>query len=268
VFDEHLKIIKSKLEISNEIKPGTVLITFDDGFKNNYLVAAPILKKHGVNATFFVPACYFESPDILWVDKMLMWVSFVPVGHYTLCENIYIFEADTQRTRVWDAIWQWLLSNFTSKDQLLADMDQSYAFSELTLDPDYRKLRFEALEKHQIEEMADSGNKIGCHSYNHDILSKLSDNELLENFKKCHSHRSDYTVNWFSYPFGRESEVSEKVVEECRNFGYSHAFMNIVNPSGENAFRIPRINMPNTVSKVIIHAKLSGFEALLKKILR
>src|SRR5579863_6664983 len=33
---------------------GRVLLTFDDGFRNNFEVAAPILKKYGAPALFFV----------------------------------------------------------------------------------------------------------------------------------------------------------------------------------------------------------------------
>jgi peptidoglycan/xylan/chitin deacetylase (PgdA/CDA1 family) len=267
-FDQHLEIIKSKLPVGNEIAPGKVLITFDDGYRNNYLVAAKLLKKHEVKATFFVPACYFDSPEILWVDKMLMWLSFVPAGEYQLGGTVYPIGTGNDRSRAWTGIWQSLLNDFALKEQILEDMKTAHDFPDLPMDSEYRKLRFEVLSEVEMEELKTSGNKIGCHSYQHDILAKLAPEELSENFSRCATHAEKYNTRWFSYPFGRESEVSEQVVSQCRDFGYSQAFMNIADSNPNDEFRIPRINMPNSASKTLIHAKLSGFEDLLKRVLR
>lgn len=267
-FDKHLEIIQAKLPISNEISPGKVLITFDDGFRNNYLVAAGILERNGAEATFFVPACYFESPEILWVDKMLMWLSFVPPGEYQLGGVTYPIDTRNDRSQAWSGIWQGLLQDFSLKEQILKEMHTACAFQDLPMDSEYRKLRFEALSEAEMNGLKASGHKIGCHSYNHDILAKLSAAELTENFRKCGAYADRYNSRWFSYPFGRESEVSDQVVSQCRDFGYTQAFMNISNSDPNDEFRIPRINMPNSASKPLIHAKLSGFEDLLKKLLR
>ena len=267
-FDKHLEIIQAKLPISNEISPGKVLITFDDGYRNNYLVAAGILERNGAEATFFVPACYFESPEILWVDKMLMWLSFVPPGEYQLGGVTYPIDTRNDRSQAWSGIWQGLLQDFSLKEQILKEMHTACAFQDLPMDSEYRKLRFEALSEAEMNGLKASGHKIGCHSYNHDILAKLSAAELTENFRKCGAYADRYNSRWFSYPFGRESEVSDQVVSQCRDFGYTQAFMNISNSDSKDEFRIPRINMPNSASKPLIHAKLSGFEDLLKKLLR
>lgn len=50
---------------------GTLSITFDDGYLDNYEVAAPILKKHGLPATFFVTTGFVNSNSIPFWDKEL-----------------------------------------------------------------------------------------------------------------------------------------------------------------------------------------------------
>jgi peptidoglycan/xylan/chitin deacetylase (PgdA/CDA1 family) len=265
-FDQHIAIIKSKLEVCNDIQPGKVLITFDDGYKNNQTVALPILKRHGVSATFFIPASYFDSTEILWVDKMLMWLSFVPLGSYSLAQETYSIESHADREQVWDLLWARLLDNFSLKNSLLEDMTAHHPFADLPLEADYRVMRFEALGREDIDTMKMSGNKIGCHSYNHDILSRLSAEELRDNFNKCEKHRDQYNVDWFSYPFGRANEVNDRVTDQCKESGYSCAFMNIDGFS-DDTYRMTRINLPNSVNKAVIHAKLSGFEANLKRLL-
>lgn len=45
-------------------------LTFDDGLENNFTLALPVLKKHGVPATFFVTGIRSLGYDILWPDLL------------------------------------------------------------------------------------------------------------------------------------------------------------------------------------------------------
>ena len=45
-------------------------ITFDDGFYNNYKIAAPILKKKELYATFYLTTSFIEKNETSWIDKI------------------------------------------------------------------------------------------------------------------------------------------------------------------------------------------------------
>ena len=47
-----------------------VLVTLDDGLKNNYTVAFPVLQEMGVPAAIFLTVDYVGSGEILWVDEL------------------------------------------------------------------------------------------------------------------------------------------------------------------------------------------------------
>ena len=47
-----------------------LLVTFDDGYRDNHDVALPILQRHGVRATFFVATDYVEHRRPFWWDRI------------------------------------------------------------------------------------------------------------------------------------------------------------------------------------------------------
>jgi peptidoglycan/xylan/chitin deacetylase (PgdA/CDA1 family) len=50
---------------------GTISITFDDGYLDNFEVAAPILKRRGLPATFFVTTAFVGTTSVAPWDKSL-----------------------------------------------------------------------------------------------------------------------------------------------------------------------------------------------------
>ena len=78
-FEEQMKIIQNKktfkmeeLKNLNYILPeNSILITFDDGYKNNYTLAYPILKKYNMKATIFLNTRYVgKNEDYLTWDNV------------------------------------------------------------------------------------------------------------------------------------------------------------------------------------------------------
>jgi peptidoglycan/xylan/chitin deacetylase (PgdA/CDA1 family) len=49
-----------------------LLVTFDDGYRDNHDVALPILLRHGVPATFFIATDYVERRRVFWWDRVAL----------------------------------------------------------------------------------------------------------------------------------------------------------------------------------------------------
>ena len=58
------------MEEGRDLPPRTVVVTFDDGYLDHLAVAAPILRKYGIPATFFLPTGYVERAENQWVDRL------------------------------------------------------------------------------------------------------------------------------------------------------------------------------------------------------
>jgi peptidoglycan/xylan/chitin deacetylase (PgdA/CDA1 family) len=64
--------LPSLIQIINgkeKLDPKTIVVTFDDGYRDNFLNAAPILLKYGVPATFFITTGYIGSQKVFDWDQ-------------------------------------------------------------------------------------------------------------------------------------------------------------------------------------------------------
>jgi peptidoglycan/xylan/chitin deacetylase (PgdA/CDA1 family) len=47
-----------------------VLVTFDDGYRDNYEIALPLLLRYGIKATFFIATDYISQRRMFWWDRI------------------------------------------------------------------------------------------------------------------------------------------------------------------------------------------------------
>jgi len=56
-------------DLGKKPRARTVVITFDDGYADNHLIAFPILRKQGLTATFFLSTDYVDSKSVFpWLE--------------------------------------------------------------------------------------------------------------------------------------------------------------------------------------------------------
>jgi peptidoglycan/xylan/chitin deacetylase (PgdA/CDA1 family) len=251
-------------------EPGTCVVTFDDGYQNNLTNAAQELSSRKISGLFFVPACYFDGIRILWVDKVLMWLSYVPPGRYhILGADREVSVAAESRRALWEDIYKALLDEYSLKERLLGELDAAYSFAALlgSFPPKMYAERFTGMTAEDVAELAAMGHKTACHSYRHDILSRLDAAALKLDFRSCATHADKYNTKLYSYPFGGPNEISPAVIEACGRHDFDAAFMNY-DTDNPGKLTISRISLDNLSDRYVIHARLSGFESFIKKMLR
>ena len=64
--------VAEKLRHGEPLPPYTAVITFDDGFRNNYTTAFPLLKREGLPATIFLATGYMDTNELYWADKLFV----------------------------------------------------------------------------------------------------------------------------------------------------------------------------------------------------
>jgi hypothetical protein len=65
-----LPALLARLESGERWHEPAALLTFDDGYRDNFEVAVPILHDCEVPATFFLPTAFLEAPRLPWWDHV------------------------------------------------------------------------------------------------------------------------------------------------------------------------------------------------------
>ena len=83
-FDQQLQFLKQEFDFvdpkrldqsladigAGKTKRASVMLTFDDGYKDNFENAVPLLCKHSLQAAFFIPSEFIDSRQIPWWDEI------------------------------------------------------------------------------------------------------------------------------------------------------------------------------------------------------
>lgn len=72
---EHRRVVSMSdligaLERSEPVRPGTVVITFDDGYRDMLTVIAPILARYNLPAALYLPTGYVTRGAPQWIDRL------------------------------------------------------------------------------------------------------------------------------------------------------------------------------------------------------
>lgn len=204
----------------------TALVTFDDGYRDNYELGLPVLRSLHVPACFFVVSGYLDAPSLPWWDHVAYAVKRTTVDTLRLAypEPLEFDLRSTPRTRVTYRI----LRAYKQAQQL----DQRRFFDELSaatgVDVDVQALgRNLFVTWEAAREMQDAGMTIGSHTVTHPVLSSLSEGdqrrELVESRERI-GQMLGAKPDVLAYPVGGPTAFTEVTKRVARQAGYRAAF--------------------------------------------
>ncbi len=256
-FDDLKDVVNGKIKTPQR----PVIITFDDGFLDNYKNAYPVLKKHRAKATFFVSTGYIGTKDNFWFNQVYR--SFQnPANKQALIEDLKIdiqFSEDKiQRQEeiynIIEALKKCPNNQRLQHVEYIMEHYPSRNFDEtLNLPMNWEQLR----------EMSDNSMEIASHTITHPILSNLTEKELIEEI-----HESKYviekmcnrSVSAIAYPVGMSFAYNDNILQQVRNAEYMFGASYI---AGTNYFKnmnfhdLKRIHVECYTTKAMFKAMLS-----------
>lgn len=272
VFEKQVQLIRRRfLSYDQGKQVGRCLITFDDGYKNQLEIAVRILNRHGLQGIFFISFQSVTAGRTLIIDKVMMWISYVPVGNYVLLGSSIAIN-DANRHLVATKIYNQLIENFELWNTIEEELNRVFSFNMLPINSNHAKLRFEPLTLDDLETLVKEGHLVASHGFCHYPLATLPPKMQQEDFSMCALLAKKHCNSMvYSYPFGTIQEVSPFTTRLCAEYGFSAAYMNIPESPEwaevDNKYVLPRLTLPNEKNRYLLDAKLSGFELFCKKLL-
>lgn len=227
-FEKHLNWLKNSCEVVSleDYFKGvrhpdklTVAITFDDGYKNNFTLALPLLQQYQLPATFFVTTSPLEGLNILWPDLLDM------AGFYLNVELVYKDEKfKYSRHKGYISI-----TNGSNLKSLLMKADlnsirtfiRNHHFLLKEIQSEDCKLYWELMNEDELNAASKSPYiTLGSHSVVHSSMTKITSAEAREELVNSRAKLmgiSGLPVTSFAFPFG---DYTPELVEMAISVGY------------------------------------------------
>lgn len=265
-----IEIFSNWLDGKEKLPPQAAMVTFDDGYLDNYKNAFPILKN------FNIPAIIFLTSNYIGKAKLFNWDLIAYCFHHTPHNQANIPIIGYQ---AWTNISSRdnVMRQFTEKLKLIPNNEIGHHLIELSnvLDTPHPGKAFASLQMtwDQVREMASEGIDFGGHTESHPILTRVSrkkaSEELINSKQRIETELGKRVIS-FAYPNGKQPDFNSTITNLVRDAGYEVAFTLL---SGPTSFREVRAN-PLAIRRIFVSYKdslsrfgfkLSGFQRLLNQ---
>jgi peptidoglycan/xylan/chitin deacetylase (PgdA/CDA1 family) len=218
------------IERRRPFPPRAVAVTFDDGYRDNYAEALPVLLRHRLTATFFVTAGPVVRNERFWVSWLraavlsapdvsgLSATPLVPVSLPNRCDR-------HRREQIVGAITAGLNhAGLAERDRALAQVSRALHIERVPAGG-----QEPILQPEQIRDMVRLGMTIGSHTVSHPNLPSLTAAEVfseLAESKRLLQEVTGQPVRHVSYPGGPDASrpaFTGETVELARRAGYRSA---------------------------------------------
>jgi peptidoglycan/xylan/chitin deacetylase (PgdA/CDA1 family) len=221
-------------------KLNVACVTFDDGYSDNYDVAAPVLFELGIPATFFV-ATKFSSGGMMFNDRVICAVREAGdemLDATRLGLGAWPLESSLEKRAAIDGL--------LGKIKYLAYADRERVANELVAMTGTKPHPHPMMTREQVKQLASKGFEIGAHTISHPILREIPDDQARFEITEGRRQLQELTgqkVEMFAYPNGRPGEDYDlRHVQMVKDAGFIGAVSTIPGAASkdDDLYQIPR----------------------------
>jgi len=231
-----------------------VVVSFDDGFKNNATIAAPILDKFQIPAVFYICAGMIETNCMFWVDQIEDCINLTE--RYRICielDSVVTFELGSPEDRIQavSAIKAFCKkSDVCDKNRILANLMEATgvtpSFNHAT---NYKMMSWDEVKSIDRNSLF----TIGGHTLYHDSLSAQTAENMRLDIQislGLLEYNLQHSVKHYAYPEGQAYDYHQNVIDTLKEFGVvcSPTAIEGINPDGSDLFHLHRI-MPGFMGR-------------------
>ncbi len=244
-FKKQLVLLKGKGDFvsSNELlsnldlilasKDNYFFITFDDGLKEQYNYALPILNELQIPVVLFANSRNYEDKKVSTVHKIHLLRSLISPADFLKCISkdnlIHFSENDKEKAKriyVYDdlesACLKYMLNfkmDFSLQEEIINSIFDTYFNEEHVLENLY-------MNEQEIIQLSKK-HFLGSHTHNHFPIGLLDDEQIkfeLENAKLYFEKLTNTKIEMVAYPYGSPEACTKEVAEIAQKIGYKMGF--------------------------------------------
>jgi len=206
------------------LPPRPLIVTFDDGYDDNYHVAFPILRELGMSAMFFVATGHIDSgmPYAYdWLVHMLCRTRATRVQVDELAfDKALPATLAGRRALGKELLFRLKGLDATTQAAVIACLGDAWGM------PPAKHEQCHPMTWNQLREMRAAGMEVGSHGVHHHILAKLSPAamavEVRESMRTLERELGP-PIEVLSYPVGGPDSYNEQVIAVAREAGFRMA---------------------------------------------
>ena len=280
-FAEHLEVLKKRTNAislkrlnqnlhDKSLIGRSAVVTFDDGYADNFHNAKPLLEQFDIPATVFVASGYVGSTHEFWWDeleRLLLQPGTLPATFQLningstyqgkLKEWARYGEDDYQRHRSWNVLKRddptLRHSQYRSLHQTLrplAEGDRRKALNELAAlagTMSQKGTTHRALSRDEVFRLGSHDLvEVGSHTVTHPVLSALPIAEQRFEIQKSKNELEEiigHPITNFAYPYGSREDYTAETIALVREAGFNCACSNFADIVCQDTdpFQIPRV---------------------------
>jgi peptidoglycan/xylan/chitin deacetylase (PgdA/CDA1 family) len=266
-FEEHLRVLTSQwhpialrdlveaIEARRSLPARSVVVTFDDGYRNVLTTALPLLRKYTVPVTLFAVT---HNERRMWEDEVEVAVELAKVEMFRWNGALYRLRSLEDKRRTLAAVLTALQRLGPARERAMEKLMEPLGARSFPKDEDRDLLDWEELATLQRE-----GVEIGSHADRHGPLTERSISDVRAGLCKS---REELTNRFgpgryaLSYPYGASSDATSAA---ARDAGFSCAVIGRPGFNGPKAdlFALKRFLIGADDDELRLRASLSGLRA-------
>jgi peptidoglycan/xylan/chitin deacetylase (PgdA/CDA1 family) len=214
--------VLAHIDAQEPLPPDAVVVTFDDGYDDNYQVAFPILRELGVPATFFVSTGHIDNGSPFAYDWLVYMILHTTSPRLSLpalrLDQAIPADRGGRRELAGKVLHKMKGLDDSEQLSLIARLERDWQMPRDAAPPHCRPMSWD-----QVREMDAAGFEIGSHGMHHKMLAKLPADELeieLRESKAALERELDHPATLLSYPVGGDRAYNNSVVRATTDAGY------------------------------------------------
>jgi peptidoglycan/xylan/chitin deacetylase (PgdA/CDA1 family) len=252
--------------------PCLATITIDDGYRDAFEIAYPLLRRFGAPATLFVTSDFIDRRVWIWTDKVRFLTKQAISQRFTFraCSGLSGGEIPIQLDSA--ASRREAAERVNSTLKQLPEEVKEEAIERLASDlgvqlPKSPPDEFGPIAWAEARKMQANGIEIGSHTLTHPILTRVSDERLSRELRESKSRIEEVLrrpVEQFCYPNGDHDERAQREVARAE-YRIAVTCVSGLNKRGDDPLRLRRIHTERDLTRFA--QSTSGFEVLRRKML-